>query len=93
MLKQETGGEFSMADLETMEDEVEQLEAFVEMFTPFQKECEIKVNYGSTELTTTSEEIDKLIVSYGEDPKMMLPKDFFLIFYEFSKEFTSAYTI
>jgi hypothetical protein len=63
------------------------------MFSPFLKEVELKVNYGSDEFETTSKEIEKLIVSYGEEPKNLAPKDFFAIFYSFSKEFTDAYTI
>jgi hypothetical protein len=65
----------------------------VTVFSPFLKELEVKVTYGAEEFETTSVEIDKLIKAYGEDPTVVFSKDFFAIFYQFSKEFCEVYKV
>jgi hypothetical protein len=67
------------------------LEIFIEVFAPFLKEVDTKMDHGESMLGETCSEITKLIIAYGEDPKNMEPKDFFAVFFQFHKDFSETY--
>ena len=89
MLKEECGEatEKDRKEREQLEQEIENLEIYIEKFGTFQKELKEKVEYAQGELETLTDQITKLTKSYGLDAGNIPPKEFFEIFYQFSKEF------
>ena len=93
MLKDEAGdcSDAEIEELDRLQGIVDYNDMFLQKFGKFKETMDAKLEYATKEFDQLSERANKLIVKYGCNPADYKPRDIFLLFFNFAKDFSEAF--
>eukprot|EP00347_Sterkiella_histriomuscorum_P017360 403349681 len=89
-VEQSERNEQQILEIETLNKKISEFQKFYSIFTSFLKEAEARFLEVSEQVTTIQKDIGELIILFGEDDSMK-STDFFMMFFNFAKDFCNCY--